>query len=92
VRDGAEAVRCAERACRLTQFHEPRSLSTLAAAYAEAGRFPEAVSTAETALRMQNAAGDTRSARINQQLLPFYRAGKPWHEQPAPVPPRRAPL
>jgi tetratricopeptide (TPR) repeat protein len=92
VRDGAEAVRCAERACRLTQFHQPRSLSTLAAAYAEAGRFPEAVSTAETAVRMQNAAGDTGSARINQQLLQFYRAGKPWHEQPAPVPPRRAPL
>jgi hypothetical protein len=41
---------------------------------------------------MQNAAGDTGSARINQQLLQFYRAGKPWHEQPAPVPPRRAPL
>jgi Flp pilus assembly protein TadD len=83
VRDGAEAVRCAERACRLTQFKQSGFISTLAAAYAEAGRFSEAVSTAETALRLQQSAGDSNAARINQQLLQFYRAGKPWHERPA---------
>jgi tetratricopeptide (TPR) repeat protein len=92
VRDGAEAVSCSEHACRLTHFDQPGFMSTLAAAYAEAGRFPEAVSTTETALRMQIAAGDTRSARINQQLLQFYRAGKPWHEPPPHAPPHSAQL
>ena len=44
VRNGAEAVALAERACKLTDYKEPLLVGTLAAAYAEAGRFPEAVS------------------------------------------------
>jgi hypothetical protein len=47
VRDGAEAVRLAERASALTDRKVPVCLGTLAAAYAEAGRFPEAVATAK---------------------------------------------
>ncbi len=82
VRDGAEAVRCAERACRLTQFKQAGMICTLAAAYAEAGRFPEAVTTAETALTMQTKTGDMQSAVVSRQLLTLYQAGKPWHEQP----------
>ena len=46
VRDGREAVVLAERACELTGRQDPNMLDTLAAAYAEAGRFPEAVETA----------------------------------------------
>jgi hypothetical protein len=57
------------------------TISTLAAADAEGGRFPDAVNTAEMALRMQTAAGETEFADINRQLLEFYRAGKSWHEQ-----------
>jgi tetratricopeptide (TPR) repeat protein len=83
VRGGAEAVQCAEHACRLTGFKQSVFLSTLAAAYADAGRFPEAIATAETALRQQTAAGETRLAAINQQLLTrYYRAGKPYRERP----------
>ena len=73
---------CAERACRLTAYRQAGMLSTLAAAYAEAGRFPEAVTTAEMALRLQTDAGDARGAALNQKLLTLYRAGKPWHEKP----------
>jgi tetratricopeptide (TPR) repeat protein len=83
VRDGAEAVRCAERACRLTAFKRASIVGALAAAYAEAGRFPEAVTTGETAVRLSAAAGDTKSAAIYQQPLILYRAGKPWRERPA---------
>ena len=83
VRNGDEAVRHAERACHLTAFKQTGTISTLAAAYAEAGRFPEAVATAERAMNMQIAAGEMQMAEINQQLLPLYRAGKPYHEQPA---------
>ncbi len=48
-RDGAEAVRLAERACQLTEYKQPMMVGTLAAAYAEAGRFDEAVATAQKA-------------------------------------------
>jgi tetratricopeptide (TPR) repeat protein len=83
LRDGTEAVRLAERACQLTQFKEAGQLGTLAGAYAEAGRFAEAVATAEKARDVATAAGNTRFAEINQQLLALYRAGRPYHEPPA---------
>ncbi|HEX4342657.1 MAG TPA: tetratricopeptide repeat protein [Verrucomicrobiae bacterium] len=83
VRDGAEAVQHAERACRLTDFKETAMISTLAAAYAEAGRFPEAITSAEMALKLQTAAGETQFADINRHLLGLYRSGKPFHERPA---------
>jgi Flp pilus assembly protein TadD len=83
VRNGTEAVQCAERACSLTAFKQTGMVSTLAAAYAEAGRFPEAVTTAETAVKLAAANGETHLADINNQLLPLYRAGTPYHERPA---------
>jgi tetratricopeptide (TPR) repeat protein len=79
IRDGVEAVRCAERACQLTAFKRAGMVGTLAAAYAEAGRFPEAVSTAEAAVRLATADGDAQFAAMNQRLLMLYRTGKPWH-------------
>lgn len=84
LRDGSEAVRRAEHACRLTEFKQSPYLSTLAAAYAEAGRFPEAIDAAESALRLQMATGGNGLAGINRQLLAWYRAGRPFHEKPPP--------
>ena len=83
VRDGAEAVRCAERASRLPPRKGICVMGTLAAAYAEAGRFQEAVATAERAVETETAAGETRFAALNTQLLTYYRAGRPWREPPA---------
>jgi cytochrome c-type biogenesis protein CcmH/NrfG len=80
LRNGTEAVRLAERACELTHYGKPLFLSTLAAAYAEAGRFPEAVTTAEMAEQLAASAGLTAVAAKNRQLLELYRAGKPYHE------------
>jgi protein O-mannosyl-transferase len=82
LRDGTEAVRLAERASRLPPTKEICVPGTLAAAYAEAGRFPEAVATAERAVKQETDAGETRFAALNQQLLKYYRAGKPFHEPP----------
>jgi len=79
VRNGTEAVQHAERACQLTDYKQSALISTLAAAYAEAGRFPEAVATAERAVKMQTASGETGMADINNQLLIQYRSGKPYH-------------
>jgi len=80
IRNGAEAVRLAERACELSQQREPVLLGTLAAAYAEAGRFADAVRTAEKARDLATAAGQKDVAQKNAQLLESYRAGKPCHE------------
>jgi len=82
VRNGAEAVRCAERASRLPAPDGMCVMGTLAAAYAEAGRFKDAVATAEKAVEKENAAGQARFAAINAQLLALYRAGRPCHEPP----------
>jgi Flp pilus assembly protein TadD len=84
LRDGAEAVRLSERACDLSHYGEPLFIGTLAAAYAEAGRFPEAVAAAEKAEQIATTAGLTAVAAKNRQLLELYRAGKPYHE-PAPT-------
>ncbi len=80
LRNGAEAVRLAERACELTHYGQPLFIGTLAAAYAESGRFPEAVATAEKAEQLATAAGLPAVAAKNRQLLELYRAGKPCHE------------
>jgi Flp pilus assembly protein TadD len=80
LRDGAEAIRHAEHACNLTGFKQTVMVSTLAAAYAEGGRFAEAVATSETAVRLGTAHGEAQLAAINNQLLPLYRAGRPYHE------------
>ena len=83
LRNGAEAVRLAERACELTHYGKPVFIGTLAAAYAEAGRFPEAVTMAEKAEQLATTAGLTAIAAKNRQLLELYRAGKPYHEPAA---------
>ena len=82
VRNGPEAVRVAEHACRVTQYKEAIPVGTLAAAYAEAGRFTEAVATAEKATQLATSSGNEQFAAINRQLLTYYRAGKPWHQPP----------
>ncbi len=82
VRDRSQAVRLAEHACALTGFQNPLFVGTLAAAYAEAGRFDDAVQMAEKARSFANAIGQKNVADRNEQLLQFYRAGKPFHQSP----------
>ena len=83
VRDGNKAVGYAEEACRLTGNNEPGMVGTLAAAYAEAGRFSEAITTAETAENLATDAGDTQLASMSRNMLLLYRAGKPYRETAA---------
>jgi tetratricopeptide (TPR) repeat protein len=81
VRSAAEAIRLAERACELSAGKEPRYCGTLAAAYAEAGRFDDAVRTAEKAKDLALAAGQRELADRNAQLLELYRSQKPYHDE-----------
>jgi Flp pilus assembly protein TadD len=82
LRNGTEAARLAERACRLTHYGQPLLIRTLAAAYAECGHFPEAVAMAEKAEQLATTAGLKELAGKNRQLLELYRDGKPYHESP----------
>jgi tetratricopeptide (TPR) repeat protein len=79
-RDGAAAVRLAETANRLTEHSQPALLNTLAAAYAEAGRFDEAVTAEQRALKLALASGRTGLTPELQNCLQLYQAGKPYHE------------
>ena len=60
VRNGAEAVALGERAMKITRGREPAVFDALAAAYAEAGRFPEAVKTAQAGVAACTPATDAR--------------------------------
>jgi tetratricopeptide (TPR) repeat protein len=83
LRNGAEAAQLGEQACALTQYRKPIYIGTLAAAYAECGRFSGAVTTAEKAEKLA-AAGLNDLAEKNRKLLELYRAAKPYHETPPP--------
>ena len=79
-RNGAEAVQLAQKACELTAYKEALFIGTLAAAYAEAGRFDDAIRTAEKARALAEANGQTNLVARNEELLALYRAGKPYRD------------
>jgi tetratricopeptide (TPR) repeat protein len=77
LRNGAEAVRLAQRACALTQYRQALLVGTLAAAYAGDGRFEAARNAAQKAIALAEAAGQSELAARNRELLHLYEAGKP---------------
>ena len=82
LRNGAEAVKLGEQACRLTNYKMTLFVGTLAAAYAEAGRFDDAVKTANQAIALATAGGQPALAARNGELLKLYQAHQAYH-QPA---------
>ena len=80
IRDGVQAVKHAERACALTHYGVTPIVGTLAAAQAEAGRFDEAILTAEKACALASESGDRDLLKRNRELLGLYRAHQPYHE------------
>jgi tetratricopeptide (TPR) repeat protein len=76
LRNGSEAVELARRANESTGGENPIILHTLAAAYAEAGQFSEAVETARHALRLAEAQSNPGLAAAIQSEMKFYQAGK----------------
>jgi tetratricopeptide (TPR) repeat protein len=81
-RDGTEAVLLAERACDLTERKIPALLDTLAAAYAEAGDFPRAISAAEEALNRARSSGDNDAVKLSESILASLRENVPYRDQP----------
>ncbi len=87
LRNGPEAVRYAQKARQLTGGKNPWALETLAAAYAEVGRFDDAVKTAQLAINLAQSDGESELAqRIIQYELPRYRQGQPFHRSPGASP------
>ena len=77
-RNGPRAVELAEKAERLSGGRNPSILGTLAAAYAESGRFPEAVTTAQRALALAIAQTNTAQVISLKEQVGLYRAGSPF--------------
>ena len=78
LRNGSEAVKHATLACEETAWKDVGVLDTLAAAYAEAGKFAEAVKWAEKAL--SKAPADMKEEF--EARLQLYKEGKPYHQSP----------
>ena len=81
-RNGPEAVQLAEKACQLTHYNVPLVIGTLAAAYAEAGRFDDAVWMGEKACAQAEENHEPELLQKNREFLELYRAHKPYHEAP----------
>ena len=78
-RDGVEAVPLAQRTVQLAP-DDPACLDTLAAAYAETGRFADAAATADQAMKLAARQGNAALAASLRQRLALYQAGKPFRE------------
>ncbi len=74
-------MRLATRACQITKRQNTEMLDTLAAAYAETGRFEEAIKTTEEIRALAVSAHDTRTADMARQRLELYKAGKPYRDE-----------
>jgi superkiller protein 3 len=88
--DPSRAVPLAERARALGGQTTAACLDTLAAAYAAAGRFPEALTTAEQAIQLAASAGQTALAKEIQSRCDLYRAGRPYRAAARPIRPSTA--
>lgn len=84
-RSGVEAVQLAQRASEATHNQQPFVLGTLAAAYAEAGQFTNAVTTAKQARDLALAQNQKELAERNQELLQLYESGHAYHEGTKPA-------
>src|SRR5207237_1528520 len=81
VRDGKRAVQLGEAANALAGNDNPAILHTLAAAYAEAGRFDEALQTARRAMKLASRADNNAVYNAIRDELPLYELGLPYHQR-----------
>ena len=82
IRNGAEAVELARRACALTRNTAPVMMETLSAACAEVGDFDGAIACAQKARDLAVAQGRDDVAAKNAELLELYRSHHACHQKP----------
>jgi tetratricopeptide (TPR) repeat protein len=77
LRNGAEAVRLASRGVELTHQQDPMLLGTLAAAFAEAGDFSQAVSTEQRAAELARNGGNSQLGMLLESRLALFQQHTP---------------
>ena len=77
IRDGARAVELAERALRISGGKIPMIHRVLAAAYAENGRFGDAIATARRGAELANSQGNPSLAAELESNIGLYQSGTP---------------
>ncbi len=80
LRDGPLAVKVAESANQLTGGANPLILGTLASAYAEVGRFSDAIDTAQQALQLATSQSEDVLAATLRMQLGYYQRGVPFRD------------
>jgi tetratricopeptide (TPR) repeat protein len=80
LRNGDQAVVLAERANQLSCGNDPVILGAVAAAYAETGRFPEAVATAQRAQQLAAAQNNPELVDALQGEIGLYQTGSPFRD------------
>lgn len=78
VRSPAEAVSLAERVFREETSQKPTTLDTLAAAYASAGRYDDAVAMAKLGIELAGNIGDQAEQEKIKRRLDLYARGQPF--------------
>jgi tetratricopeptide (TPR) repeat protein len=89
IRNGPEAIRLATQICRDTQFQQATYLDTLAAAYAESGRFSDAVATAHRALERAESGRHTAMAHEIRVRIKLYEQRSAYRDPLDTLPGRR---
>jgi protein O-mannosyl-transferase len=77
IRDGRRAVDLAQEALRLSGGKNPWIFRTLAAAYAESGRFAEAIDAAQRGLELAAAQGNSALAETLRSNVALYQNNSP---------------
>jgi tetratricopeptide (TPR) repeat protein len=73
IRDGVKAVELAQEAVQLSRGRDSKFIRTLAAAYAESSRFPEAIAAAQQAITIAAMQGNTGLASTLRKEIALYR-------------------
>ena len=79
-RNADKAVKLAEQANQSSGSSQPETLDILAAAYAEAGHFQEAMRTAQKAIELSERTENQKLAGEIKRRLQLYEAEKPYRE------------
>jgi tetratricopeptide (TPR) repeat protein len=77
IRDGSRAVELGEKALRISGGKIPMIYKVLAAAYAESGRFANAVETAQRGSELAATQGNPALAAELENNIALYRSGRP---------------
>jgi len=81
-RNGSKALELALQTDRLSGGTNSVMAATLAAAYAETGQFPAAITTARRALQLASGQNNAALAVALASQLKLYEAGSPFHDSP----------